>query len=285
MRRTTHAVVRFAFVIGMSLVGAWSPSAAAQQQAAPCPAGQMQSTAYTDEEGIVVEGGKCIPGSTVPGDATYWYEYEPVCQPNTGTDPTSCAQMRCDTAPAPAFVFGVIRTSVADPTMPEYRGAGCYTVDDQPPRITPARVLKVLERTPIAPAAITVQPPGGRTLINFKTIVSTEATEFEETVRILGQEVHLWIRPVSFRWDFGDGTTLTRDDPGIAWKPGTEEVTEEFTYHEYLETGDYRIGLTVAWTADFAVGDADPEPVDGTVEITTPPVGITAIEARPHLVG
>jgi hypothetical protein len=233
-----------------------------------------------------VEGGKCIPGSKVPGDAAYRYEYVRVCQPNTGTDPADCAHMQCDTAPPPAFVYGVIRTPIDDPTMPEYRGAGCYTKDDEPPRITPDQVLKELEKIPITPAAITVQPPGGRTLINFKTIVSTQqAKAFEQDVPILGQQVHLWIRPVSFTWGFGDGTTLTRDDPGIAWEPGIEEVTEEFTYHEYLETGDYQIGLTVAWTADFAVGNADPQPVDGTVDITTPPVGITAIQARPHLVG
>lgn len=266
-------------------IGVSQPPAAGQLLDEPtCTDVQQASGSFVDEQGIEIVGGNCIPDERVPGTAEFSYAYKPLCQPNI---PDDCAPRVCDTAESPARLFAVTRTPLAT-GIPESMGAGCYSTKNDPPKLTPGDVFEKLKTVPIPTAAIAIQPPDGRTLVNFKTIVSSNAAPYETDVRVLGQDVHLWIRPITWTWDFGDGTDpLVRESAGLPWTEGvalSEVTSEKYTFHEYSSPSTFTIGLAVTWTADFRVGDEPPRPVPGSVDIISPGVPVEALEARPQLV-
>src|SRR4051794_21896250 len=82
------------------------------------------------------------------------------------------------------------------------------------PQITQVMVLRALRRISLPKPAIMIQPPGGKTLVNFETIFHTEAKPFTRSVRLLGQRVDLEITPTSYTWSYGDGFTETTSSPG-----------------------------------------------------------------------
>lgn len=282
MRATVRAGL--ACLLAMLMIGAPQTGSVAPAAAA-CPPGDQTSTPYTTEWGYAIPGGKCIPGTVTPGTTEFSYVYEPLCQPNVRDD---CGPRVCFEAEAPARIFRVTRVTLADGTV-EYLGGGCYSTKYEPPKVTPGDVLKALKRVPIERSAITVQPPGGRTLVNFKTIVSSKAAPFEVDVPIFDQNVHLWIKPVTWTWDFGDGSDpLVREDGGVAWEDGVtrDEIVEDvYTFHEYTAPEEFDIALTVTWVADYQVdGQPPPAAVPGSVDIASTPVEVEALEAIPHLV-
>lgn len=279
----------FAVLAGLlaqaGLVLAWAGGPArAGGETNDCTAAQAISTEFVNPNGLRVAGGNCIPGERIPSEAEYSYTYEALCQPNV---PEDCAPRVCDTAESPARLFIVTRTSFATGGS-EQLGAGCYSTKNDPPKITPGDVLEKLKTLSIPKATIAVQPPDGRTLVNFKTIVSSSAAPYEDNVQILGQNVHLWIRPDTWTWDFGDGSDpLATKSAGLPWTTGvalSDITAEKYTFHEYTSADDFTINLTVTWTADFQVGDQQPKAVPGSVDITSPGAPIKALEARPQLV-
>jgi hypothetical protein len=271
-------------VVGVAPAVAGNTTEAAA--AADCPPGERPSVPYTDDKGLVVTGGKCIPGDRVPGSIEFTYVYTKLCQANV---PDDCAPRPCEAegVPTPSYLFAVSRMTLAT-GITESMGGGCYTTKNDPPKVKPGDVLKALQQVPIPKAAITVQPPGGRTLVNFKTIVSSDAAPFEVDVTIFDQNVHLWIKPVTWTWDFGDDSDpLVREGGGVPWNGGVamSEISEDiFTFHEYTDPTTFDIGLTVTWTADYQVGSDPPQAVPGSVDITSPTVPIEAVEAIPQLV-
>lgn len=64
-----------------------------------------------------------------------------------------------------------------------------------------------------------------------------------------GVETHLRLTPVEFRWDFGDGHTLTTTTPGSS-QPEFNAETE--TSHVFDETGQYQVRLTVVYIGEVS---------------------------------
>ena len=83
--------------------------------------------------------------------------------------------------------------------------------------ITAEMAAQALRQVDLPASVLEVQPPGGRTLVNFETNFYTGTEDFERTVRLLGQRVDLRIRPASFEWRFGDGTTSRTSEPGAPY--------------------------------------------------------------------
>jgi hypothetical protein len=90
------------------------------------------------------------------------------------------------------------------------------------------QILRAFRRIPLPESVLTIQPPGGATLVNFDTNFFTHAAPFERTVTLLGHQVHFRIRPRQFAWHFGDGSSETTTKPGAAYP--ALEVT-----HRYLK--------------------------------------------------
>lgn len=171
-------------------------------------------------------------------------------------------------------------------------GTGCYepqTLASSPvvanpprPRITPTLVRRAFERVPLPASEVTVQPPGGQTLVGLDTIFSTEAERFTETVTLLGRSVELDITPTSYRWDHGDSSTQTTDWPGQEWRRGT--AAGRLVTHVYDDPRQLATSVHTTWSARYRVGGGW-QTVPGTVTIEGDPAPLRVRSASPHLVG
>ncbi len=159
-------------------------------------------------------------------------------------------------------------------------GSNCpeEVVSAPTPTVIPGMVAAAFRRIPLPASELMVQPPGGRTLVNFETNFYTEAGEFMRTVRLLGRRVELRIWPVSFGWRFGDGETRRTTEPGARYPD--LEIT-----HRYLSRGRVSPSVDTTYAAQFRVGDGSWRAVNGTVTIPGTPEGLRVVTARPVLVG
>jgi hypothetical protein len=144
--------------------------------------------------------------------------------------------------------------------------------------VTPAVVARALRRVPLPASRLIVEPPNGRTLVNFATNFYTETETLDRTVRVLGQQVQFRITPAQFTWLFDDGETTTTTTPGSPYP--NLEVT-----HDYLEKGDVHPRVDTTYTADFRVNSGGWQPVPGSVTIPGESVAVEVVEASPILVG
>ncbi|MEC9051749.1 MAG: hypothetical protein VX747_04760, partial [Actinomycetota bacterium] len=163
-------------------------------------------------------------------------------------------------------------------------GTFCSQPGEVPPTdaLTPDRILEAFESIPLPEAPLQVQPPGGVTLVNFDTILHTEAQPFTETVQLLNRQITFDIEPSEFTWTLGDGRTLTTTDPGRAWRAGLP--MNEYVSHRYAKAGTVQLQLITTWSARWRLPNGPWRPVAGTVEITSPPQQLEVTTARPQLV-
>lgn len=149
---------------------------------------------------------------------------------------------------------------------------------DARPVLTPAMIRSAFAELPLPASTLVIQPPDGLTLVNFATNFYTPSTSaITRTVTLLGQRVTLEATPSRYRWDFGDGTTTTTDEPGAPYP--RLDVT-----HSYLRTGTYRPRLATTYTGRFRVAGGGWRAIPGTVTIQGAPQRLRAIEATPTLV-
>jgi hypothetical protein len=146
------------------------------------------------------------------------------------------------------------------------------------PEITPALVLNAFRRIPL-PRLVTHIQPADKTLINFDTIFYTAAHPFGRTVTLLGQRVHLAIRPSSFRWVHGDGTAATTTTGGAPYP------AKIVTYRYQHAHTTVRAHVEVTWSARFSVNGSAMRPVPGTVTTVGPATPLRVAEASPALSG
>jgi hypothetical protein len=93
--------------------------------------------------------------------------------------------------------------------------------------------------------------PGPRTLVNLATILTAGAGETTVTKDATdnGEAVTFTASP-SFHWDFGDGSTLATDEPGIPYSGEGDPSAEPDSYllHTWRQTGTRTVTLTTTWT-------------------------------------
>ncbi len=153
----------------------------------------------------------------------------------------------------------------------------------------PGEVLTAFKQVDLPESVIVVQPPNGRTLVNFATLLSTEAAAYQKTVRLekVGIEVVLEIWPTTFDWTHGDGTSQQTALPGKFWEQGDDVATDDdFVTHSFTELYEaVKVSVDTTWAAEFkVVGQSGWRPVEGTVRIEGQPVSLKVLEATPELV-
>ncbi|WP_457203584.1 hypothetical protein [Nocardioides sp. HB32] len=160
------------------------------------------------------------------------------------------------------------------------RGANCPedVAPPAPPQVTPGVVLTALRQIGLPPSELEVQPPNGRTLVNFDTNFYTHNGEFSRTVTLLGRRVELRIWPARYGWRFGDGQRRWTTTPGDRYPH--LEVT-----HRYLREGRVSPSVDTTYAAEFRVGGGPWRDVNGTVTIPGSPQALRVVTARPVLVG
>jgi hypothetical protein len=148
----------------------------------------------------------------------------------------------------------------------------------QPSDVTWTAIRNQFADVLFPPQRVKVQP-AGRTLVNLDTIVYTDPGGVTaRTVRLLGFPVAVEATPMSYTWNFGDGTpALSTTSPGAPYP--SKEIT-----HKYLRRGSADVRVTTHYAARFNVAGTGWQYVDGTVPITGPATVLLVREAVPVLV-
>ena len=146
------------------------------------------------------------------------------------------------------------------------------------PTVTPGLVARAFRNVPLPASQLAVQPPDGRTLVNFDTNFYTEQGSFTRRLLLLGQAVELRIWPSQYSWVFGDGESLTSASAGSPYPD--LEIT-----HAYRTKGGVSPRVDTTYAAQFRVNGGPWRDVNGTVTIPGAPVPLRVVTAKPVLVG
>ncbi len=131
--------------------------------------------------------------------------------------------------------------------------------------------------------------PRTTTLANFPNIYWSEVKAYEEPTDITVANVRLKFIPVKYRWNFGDGKTITTTDPG---RPHNPELTKTLrdvdknykNTHRYADTGTFNTTLTVVFNGQYSVNGGDWTDIAGSIQATSPSHPLTVYEARGELI-
>jgi hypothetical protein len=226
------------------------------------------------------------------------YHYRLRMQCRDGTDAHLCANPRVCLTPdgvPDGIWFKLLRLDVLDPPEGagwEYFGEVCLRPGefDRFRIITPGKVWDRMKELDWPTAEIVVQPPGGRTLVNFRTSVYTELDQTPKTklVRMYGVPVTIEASPVTYTWHWGDETDPeTTDWPGDPVpKNLTPDDLDDLITHEYLDA-DVTVtpSVDVTYSGRFRIDDSEWIAIEQTLTLPGPAVDLEVIEARVHLVG
>lgn len=252
--------------------GSEGPSVSASQE------GESFDALFTKEE----EASAPTASTTSSTQSSVTYSLEPMCARGEGGDGDTyygCGdQQTCGTSGERYWVWQ------HDGSDSAIVGTSCVEPGEAAPAdvLTPGRILEAFQRVDLPEAPLEVQPPGGVTLVNFDTILHTDAQPFTETVQLLNRQITFDIEPSEFTWTLGDGRTLTTTDPGRAWRAGLP--MNEYVSHRYAEAGTVQLQLTTTWSARWRLPNGPWRPVADTVDITSPPQQLEVTTARPQLV-
>ncbi|KQY51642.1 hypothetical protein ASD30_19960 [Nocardioides sp. Root140] len=149
--------------------------------------------------------------------------------------------------------------------------------------ITQTLILRAMKRIQLPKPRMIVQPPGGRTLVNFDTLFRTEAEPIHRTIGLLGRRVELVITPSSFTWHHGDGTTQTSTSPGLKYQPSIP--MDSYISHQYVDAHvTVQPSVDVDYSARYRVDRGPWLTVTGTVTMPGNGVDLRIVEGRPTLV-
>lgn len=228
---------------------------------------------FFNVSGSSAVGGTASTSSTSASGMSSEVITEPAC--TLGGQETCNEPVLCDDGSIMTMSWSVYEDGSEGPTTfvcPDGQAV------EAPPEVTPGLVLTALRRIGLPASELVVQPPGGRTLVNFDTNFYTENGEFTRVVRLLGRRVELRIWPSSYGWRFGDGAT--RQTAGAGSPYPDLEIT-----HRYLSTGRVGPRVDTTYAAEFRVGGGPWRDVAGTVTIPGESQGLRVVTARPVLVG
>jgi len=102
---------------------------------------------------------------------------------------------------------------------------------------------------------------------------------------LLGQSADVRFTPVSWHWDYGDGTGATLGTKGGTWAAlGLRAFDASPTSHVYRRAGDYTIRLSIGYRAEYRIAGGPFVPIAGTITLPANELHITAGGAKTVLV-
>ena len=167
--------------------------------------------------------------------------------------------------------------AVVNPVPTTPRRPAAATVTRTPPRIvTVADVARFL-----ATAGTLHAEPDGWAVVDVPANYWIDVEPLFVDGRLLGEAAQVRFTPLTYRWDYGDGTTRTTTDGGASWSSlGQEELTETPTSHVFRSTGARTVRVTVAFTAEYRLGGGEWLPVAGEVTAAAPPIPVRVVVER-----
>ncbi|WP_134768442.1 hypothetical protein [Nocardioides sp. 1609] len=192
-------------------------------------------------------------------------------------DPQPCAEVGSDGQSYEGVLYDVVAPVGA------VVGQTCVTdapgEPAAPPQVTPGMVVRAFKALAWPASELTIQPPEGRTAVNFDTYFFTDDTApITRQVRLLGQQVAIEATPSEFTWHWGDTTVETTAGPGGPYPRGD-------VVHQYRSKGDVSPSLDTTYTGRYRVNGGPWAPIPATHTVPGPPEALEVVEVRPTLVG
>lgn len=168
----------------------------------------------------------------------------------------------CDDGPAPAESEPLNATVDADPKpaaqpalVIPHSDMACYVSNPVPaaaaPAAAPAATQPIVVTATdvvsllVVGSGITRQPSSSEVLVTKDLIVYSDPSVRLLNTVVLGTSVEVEVTPVSYHWDWGDGTFLDTAQAGAPWP-------HHSVSHRYATTGSgRRLTLTTTWGARF----------------------------------
>ena len=204
--------------------------------------------------------------SSSSGDGHTWYV---TIQPNNGGIQND--ELVCGSAPETGLMYDVYMDGI---------DVGDVCVPDEEVREVDIVQLVISEfkRMDWPASDLVVQPPGGKTLVNFETNFFTLNNQaILKSVTVAGQRVEIRAIPTSYTFHFGDDTRTTTANPG---RPHPNlDVT-----HVYDETGMVSVRLDTTYGGEYRIGGGDWAPIAESLTVAGAEQGLEIVEAVPQLV-
>ncbi len=146
------------------------------------------------------------------------------------------------------------------------------------PQVTDALVLTEVRRLGLPRLTVEVQPDEA-TLVNFETIFYAEPLPWQRTVDLLGYTVDVQAEPTTYVWEFGDGQSLSTQNPGAPYP-------EKLVTHHYADAGmSVTPRVDTAYAIRYRVDGGAWQSISETVPAAGLPVDLRIREATAVLVG
>ena len=127
--------------------------------------------------------------------------------------------------------------------------------------------------------------PDGWTVVGLETNFFAETSAHVQDNLLLGIPASVRFTPVTFRWDYGDGSSATRSVKGSSWEAsGVAEFDATATSHVYRAAGTYDVDLTIDFRAEYRFGPSAWISIAGTVPVASNRLSVTAGDAKTVLV-
>jgi len=126
--------------------------------------------------------------------------------------------------------------------------------------------------------------PAGIGIAGLPVNLVARASTHTQRGELFDLPVTVRFRPVSFRFDYGDGTSRALDTGGRTWSSlDAPQFTPTATSHIYTERGTYTVRASVSFRADVDFGNGW-EHVPGTLALPTGDAQIEILAAHTALV-
>src|SRR4051794_8284274 len=214
----------------------------------------------------------------IGGHSDHTYSIRPACE--VGGLALCAEPAVCHVGDHDGFLYNVYEDTNPDPLGWQ----ACLT--DQEAKhlggLTPDVVEHAFQRLSWPASPIVVQPPKGRTLVNFDTnFYTTNTRPTTQTVTLIGQQVTIEATPTEYTWHFGSASTdgdLTTTDPGAAYPD--LRVT-----YRYTRVGEVAPSVDTTYAGRYRVGGGGWQTIPSTVTVPGQAVDLHVVSATPHLVG
>ncbi|GAA1046453.1 hypothetical protein [Rothia amarae] len=124
------------------------------------------------------------------------------------------------------------------------------------------------ENQPIKPASLTMDN-APHSLKNYNTNIFAQSGEQTFTQNVMGEQVEIKAIPVSYTFNYGDGTVVTTTNPGHSVAEQWDVKTP--TSHQYSTPGDYTYTVTTTFRGEFRVPGGPWQVIAGTSDRTSAP--------------
>lgn len=157
-------------------------------------------------------------------------------------------------------------------------GDVCVPMDDVQEVDIAKLIVREFKRISWPASELIVQPPRGKTLVNFETNFYTlDAEPVTQELTIATQKVTIRAVRSAYTFHFGDGTSTQSSTPG---RPHPNlDIT-----HVYKHTGDVAVSLDVTYAGEYRIGSGAWTPIPDTLTVAGAPQDLEIVEALPQLV-